>query len=103
MHGGSRCEAHIVKAWSVRTTPTKRITGRKLQRMREELFRRDPLCAECRRQGMESVATQRDHIVALTDGGADDESNTQGLCDACHDAKSLAERLRGRPGGPSKG
>lgn len=64
--------------------------------MRADLFRRDPLCAECRRQGRVRLATQRDHIKPLAEGGADDRDNEQGLCDECHEAKSLAERLRGR-------
>lgn len=42
------------------------------------------------------MATQRDHIVALEEGGTDDDSNVQGLCKACHDVKSKAESQRGR-------
>ncbi len=64
--------------------------------MRASLFKREPLCAECTRHGLVALATQRDHIVALAEGGADDDANTQGLCDLCHDAKSLAESLRAR-------
>lgn len=64
--------------------------------MREALFRKDPLCAECKRNGLVRLATQRDHITSLAEGGLDEESNTQGLCDDCHEAKSLAEALRGR-------
>lgn len=92
--GTSRCVAHKSEAWAKKPTATKRITGRKLQRLRAELFSTNPLCVECAKQGHTTLATQRDHIVALTDGGADDESNTQGLCEPCHEAKSLAERLR---------
>jgi 5-methylcytosine-specific restriction protein A len=33
----------------------------------------------------------RDHIVPLWAGGLDVETNTQALCDACHDAKTAAE------------
>jgi 5-methylcytosine-specific restriction protein A len=64
--------------------------------MRAALFSRDPLCAECRRQGRATPATQRDHIIPLAEGGLDDETNEQGLCDACHDEKSQAEQQRGR-------
>lgn len=66
--------------------------------MREELFRREPLCVRCKERGIVRLATQRDHIVPLAEGGADDKSNEQGLCDDCHDEKSLAERVRGRGG-----
>lgn len=95
--GSGRCAAHPREAW-VKVTPTRRITGRRLQAMRAALFARDPLCAECRRQGRAVPATQRDHILSLEEGGADDETNEQGLCDACHKAKSRAEAIRGRWG-----
>lgn len=70
--------------------------------MRSALFTREPLCRECKRNGRVSLATQRDHVKPLAEGGADDETNEQGLCDECHEAKSLAEALRGRRGGGSK-
>lgn len=53
------------------------------------------MCAECKKHGRVCLATQRDHIVPLSEGGLDDDTNTQGLCDACHEVKSEAERLRG--------
>jgi 5-methylcytosine-specific restriction protein A len=99
VHDGSgRCPLHPRKVWK-KVDPPKRITGRKLQRLRAELFARDPLCAECRRQGRVTLATQRDHIVSLGEGGQDVESNVQGLCVDCHEAKSLAEALRARGAG----
>lgn len=64
--------------------------------MRAALFARQPLCEECERHGRVTVATQRDHRIPLAEGGADDRSNEQALCEACHEAKSEAERLRGR-------
>jgi len=72
------------------------VTGRKLQKARDQLFRSSPLCAECERQGRVTLASERDHIVPLSEGGADDASNEQGLCAACHREKSLAEALRAR-------
>jgi 5-methylcytosine-specific restriction protein A len=101
--GGSRCPRHPKEAWSKPVKATKRITGRRLQRMRASLFSRDPLCAECRKQGRVTLATQRDHIIPLAEGGLDDETNEQGLCDACHEGKSLAEALRGRGRSPREG
>ena len=99
--GTNRCEQHR-RVW-VKAKPTKRVTGRRLQAMREALFSRKPMCAECERKGFFRPATQRDHIVPLAEGGLDDESNEQGLCDDCHREKSLAEAVRGRWGrGASK-
>lgn len=96
VHDGSgRCAAHPRATWS-KAKPTKRITGRRLQAMRAALFARDPLCAECRRQERAVPATQRDHIIPLSEGGPDDETNEQGLCEPCHEVKSQAESKRGR-------
>lgn len=95
--GSGRCAAHPREPW-IKVTPTKRITGRRLQEMRAALFARDPLCAECRRQGRATPATQRDHIVPLAEGGPDDPTNEQGLCARCHEVKRKAESARGRWG-----
>jgi 5-methylcytosine-specific restriction protein A len=35
-----------------------------------------------------SEAKRVDHILALVNGGADDESNLQSLCIPCHDVKT---------------
>jgi 5-methylcytosine-specific restriction protein A len=95
------CNAHQREPWFKDEKAPKRITGRRLQKLRRELIARDPLCAECKKEGKVTLGTQRDHVLALAHGGRDDESNVQLLCDAHHDAKSKAERLRGRGG--SKG
>ena len=94
--GSGRCAAHPRPAWKKATGATKRVTGRKLQAMRAALFARDPLCAECKRYGRVTLATLRDHINPLAEGGADSDDNVQGLCHDCHEKKTLAEALRGR-------
>ena len=92
--GSGRCNKHPRPAWSKKVDAPKRVTGRKLQQLREQLFRRDPLCAECKRHGRVTLASQRDHIKPLAEGGTDTDDNVQGLCIECHDAKSLQERIR---------
>lgn len=89
-----RCPKHPRPKW-VNATQVKRVTGRKLQALRADLFRRQPLCEECERQGRVRCATIRDHRIPLAEGGTDDRDNEQALCDACHDAKSELERKRG--------
>lgn len=93
--GSGRCAEHPREAWS-KAEPVKRITGRRLQAMRARLFAHSPLCVECLRHGRAVAATQRDHIIPLAEGGVDDETNEQALCDACHETKSQAEAQRGR-------
>jgi 5-methylcytosine-specific restriction protein A len=74
-------------------TPTvERIRGRRLQRIRAQYFASHPLCVMCEAEGRTTLATQLDHIVALTNGGKDfdqdDGENRQGLCDECHEIKT---------------
>lgn len=94
--GSARCSAHPRKVWVKHDVSAHRVTGRRLQRMRESLFSREPLCRICMLAGRTAVATIRDHIVPLFEGGADDDANTQPICAACDEVKSKAERLRGR-------
>ncbi|RMX06724.1 HNH endonuclease [Corticibacter populi] len=93
--GSGRCPKHPRKTWAKRPAAPKRITGRALQRLRAELFAREPLCRACNAKALVTLATQRDHIIPLEEGGADTDDNIQPLCSACHDAKSKAERARG--------
>jgi len=80
---------HRSVPWRSSTTPP-RIRGPKLQRLRMQLLSDQPFC-RCGR-----VATIRDHIIPLAEGGRDDDSNVQPLCARCHDAKTQREALRGR-------
>lgn len=101
--GTSRCTQHKVAAWQKpHATETKRITGRKLQRMREQLFYEEPLCRHCAAKGITKLATQRDHILSLGEGGTEEPENIQPLCDDCHDIKSRSESVRARRGGGQK-
>lgn len=94
--GSGRCSDHPKEAWGKKPDAPKRITGRKLQEMREALFQEQPLCVLCNKAGRITPATERDHIIPLTEGGQDVDSNVQGLCKDCHESKSKAERLRAR-------
>lgn len=90
----ARCERHP-DVWVKSAVTVKRIRGTHLQRLRRQLFSRNPLCVECMKVGTVSLAEERDHIVPLEFGGTDTEENTQGLCKACHEAKSKAEGVVG--------
>ena len=96
--GTGRCDKHPREAWAKKPEAPKRVTGRRLQRLRDQLFASNPLCVECERQGRVTLATQRDHIKPLAEGGEDTEDNVQGLCKPCHEGKSLQEALRARVG-----
>lgn len=71
-----------------------RIRGRKLQERRRAHFALHPLCARCLERGHTSLATELDHIVALTNGGGDGPENEQGLCGQCHKDKTQEDMGR---------
>ena len=58
----------------------------------------EPFCRICLEGGKHVRAAVVDHIVPLEWSRCDERWNKQALCGPCHDAKSLAERLEGRPG-----
>jgi 5-methylcytosine-specific restriction enzyme A len=89
------CRQHQPKPWHQRHTGT-RLRGRRLQQERARLFDRNPLCVECLRRQTYVLATVRDHIIPLAEGGTDNDANIQGLCNDCHTAKTQAEAARGR-------
>ena len=90
------CTVHArPKGWGARAITPPRVRGRALQRLRARLFEESPLCVLCLAEHRTTVATIRDHVIPLTEGGIDDDSNTQALCSACHDAKTEQEAKRG--------
>ena len=81
----------VSMTWA-RTTDN-RIRGRRLLGFRRRLlFQQQPLCVECQKQGRIRLATERDHIIALCNGGTDTSSNTQALCSICHEQKTAGTR-----------
>jgi 5-methylcytosine-specific restriction protein A len=93
---GGPCDQHrpsTAKGWG--TTGTDRVRGRTLQRLRVLLFQAEPLCRICAAKGFTRVATIRDHIIPLAEGGTDAEKNVQPLCTECSDQKTRQEARRG--------
>ena len=74
---------------------TTRITGRKLQRIRERILIRDEYT--CRKCGHVSRRLEVDHITPLHMGGVEADSNRQALCSSCHGVKTEGE-TRAREG-----
>ncbi len=78
--------------------PVVRVRGRRLQALRRALFAAHPLCVMCEAEGRTALAKIRDHIAPLAEGNQDQPNNggCQGLCQACSDAKTHAESMRGQ-------
>ncbi len=77
------------------TASEHRMRGRTLQRERVRWFSLHPLCVECEKRGVTTLAQELDHIIPLHRGGLDfdrdRDTNRQGLCIPCHTEKTAAE------------
>ena len=95
-----RCATHggpyPAHSWGTRENGPERISGSKLQALRRALFMREPLCRTCAAKGETALATIRDHIRPVAEGGTDDDSNIQPICGPCHQAKIEQESARGQ-------
>jgi 5-methylcytosine-specific restriction protein A len=66
-------------------------------RVRTVIMNRDGgLCQPCLDRGLVTVANAVDHVVPKAQGGSDDESNLQAICNDCHQTKTVAEALGAR-------
>ncbi|HCF9839206.1 TPA: HNH endonuclease [Pseudomonas aeruginosa] len=72
--------------------------GRPWRRKRDRILKRDGYmcqCAECK--GMKRVATEVDHIIPLSQGGTDDDSNLMAIAGhPCHARKTARESAASR-------
>jgi 5-methylcytosine-specific restriction protein A len=81
--------------WAKQGKQPERLRGTSNQNRRKRWFAEHPFCVKCTAEGESRLATILDHIRALSEGGADEDSNLQGLCKTCHDAKTADESARG--------
>lgn len=88
---GRYCEAHRGAGVEGRPNSAKRGYGRQHRKRRARYLAEHPLCVHCEREGIVAAATELDHVVPLRRGGADDESNWQGLCHTHHSIKTARE------------
>lgn len=70
--------------------------GRPWRRKREAVLKRDGyICQPCKRENCTTLATEVDHVIPQAEGGSEDESNLQAICETCHKKKTRAEAARG--------
>lgn len=89
------CPEHKPKPWATSTRRDKvGLSGGAEQARRLRILERYLYC--CHRCGKVG-ADQVDHVLALSEGGADDESNLAPIhAEPCHREKTAAEAARGR-------
>jgi hypothetical protein len=68
-----------------------RIQGRAGVALRKRRLAMEPLCRHCAERGITKVSDVPDHVLPLSMGGKDEDSNIQCLCLDCHSAKTSGE------------
>ncbi len=68
-----------------------RLRGRAAVAQRLRRLRAEPLCRDCAAWGFVREATVPDHIVPLTQGGSDEDSNIRCLCADCHQDRTAEQ------------
>lgn len=90
-----RCRAH---SRAIERTERRREGGRfydlgRWRRTSRRKLTRDPLCEACLADGIETLATEVDHVRPVEAGGAPfDPANLRSLCGSCHAVKTARER-----------
>jgi len=81
------------KPWTKRKDAPARLSGRAGVERRARWLYAHPLCLHCMEgtPSRVSAGVIVDHVLPLSRGGADDESNLQTLCRACDRIKTAAD------------
>jgi 5-methylcytosine-specific restriction protein A len=77
--GRSACREHGGGSWQRVNPAAKARYGADWQKLRARVLREERSCRVCG-----APAVDVDHVVAVSDGGADDLSNLRALCRECH-------------------
>lgn len=96
-----RCQAHTSKGRDAAQLERRKLyKTKRWERFSKAYRQREPLCAECERQGYDMAATDVHHCIPVRDGvDPYDWRLVEGLCKACHSKATNAEqraRAQGR-------
>ncbi len=89
---GSRCALHAQVSDRARGTSTQRGYGYHWRKIRDNFLAKNPWCIDPfgDHPSQRVAAHQVDHVIPRSNGGTNDESNLQSLCDHCHDKKTAS-------------
>jgi 5-methylcytosine-specific restriction enzyme A len=92
-----RCDEHN-SGWktSPRTESSRRTGTSRWQALRTRVLQRDNHTCQVRGPRCLGMATEVDHVVPVSRGGADNLSNTRAVCKPCHDALTAAQAREAR-------
>lgn len=87
------CDKHKAKPqYDInRPSSSKRHYDRHWKPKRDKWLSEHPYCVECQRNGIVRPANEVDHIIPLSKGGVDNESNYQSMCKPHHSIKTWKE------------
>jgi len=85
---GGLCAKHARERERARGSAAARGYDRRWRRLRKAFLAAHPFCARCG-----APATDVDHIIPKAAGGADDWTNLQALCHACHSRKTQRQSM----------
>ena len=68
--------------------------GRTWKRIRDRYMAEHPLCEECQKAGRLTPAEEVHHIIPLSKGGTNKDSNLMSLCTRCHSSITAREGER---------
>ena len=87
------CEAHQPVAEDRREPSSKRGYNSRWRRESRRFLAEHPFCAQCRREGRVTPATEVDHIIPHKGDGKLfwNQGNWQALCKGCHSKKTARE------------
>ena len=94
--GGGGCERHRYRRLPRAERPQARFYSTAAwRRLRQHVLAAHPLCGDCATAGRTTAATEVDHVVPISRGGAAlDEANCRSLCKRCHSRRTAASGLR---------
>jgi 5-methylcytosine-specific restriction protein A len=61
------------------------------KRIRDRYISEHPLCEECKKAGRLTPAEEVHHIISLSKGGTNEDSNLMSLCKRCHSSITAKE------------
>lgn len=96
LRGRSVVKPRKASNWTRTVSRHKRGYDSAYDRMRARVLEEEPICRPCDAQGLVTASVTADHIVPLAEGGTGDRGNMQGICAACHRAKTAREAARAR-------
>jgi len=92
---GGKCRAHARERERQRGSAASRGYGAEWRRKRATYLAEHPWCVDCLAKGQYVPATEVDHVIPLSRGGADEPSNYAGRCKPHHSAKTMRESVGG--------